>query len=166
MKNKFENIDLSNISIEGENMNYKKYIKYLKKWPMKSSNYDNDYFENLVRRIFNQLNYVKNSGAFDEQYYISNYPEVLDSDLTPLEHFFFVGFLSGNGNGKNPNANFDVTSYYEMNRNRLIITLNPFYHFLVNKKLRKSEYKLIDSDDSSCIFDRYENFCSQMILKL
>lgn len=62
---------------------------------------------------------------FDVEYYLNQYPDVLESNLNPLYHFLEIGHKEG----RNPNKEF-VTSFYK-NRYPDVVKnkLNPLVHY-------------------------------------
>ncbi len=139
---------------------YAKYKKYILKWPINVSKMDEEAFHMVIDRIIEQLEYVESKKLFDDEYYVNTYPEVLETDLTPIEHYFFVGFICSNGNGKNPNKDFDTFAYQEKIKNVVRILVNPLYHFAIYKDLVKSV------DEINGDFDRYESFVFSDDLKV
>ena len=72
------------------------------------------------------LNYIAQC-YFDERYYLQEYPDVKDSDISPFEHYIQVGWKEN----KNPNSYFDNKLY----RNLYLISdnkykLNPLAHYI------------------------------------
>ncbi len=131
---------------------YLKYIKYMMKWPVDTTVWSEADIEKIINRLLLQMEYVKEKNTFDEKYYIKNYPWVNTLDITPLEHFFFEGFICSQGNGKNPNENLDINKYYEKTKHYSSFYVNPLFHhtFLENTYAIKDD--IVDS------FDEYERF--------
>jgi hypothetical protein len=61
-----------------------------------------------------EIELIRKSGLFDQDYYLERYPEVKDSGIDPLLHFFTIGAKQG----KNPNEYFD-TNYYALQMQEL-----------------------------------------------
>ena len=57
----------------------------------------------------NEYKIIKNSGLFDEKYYLLTYEDVRKSDINPLKHYIKNGWKEG----RNPSANFDTNKYLE-----------------------------------------------------
>ncbi|MBD8577735.1 glycosyltransferase [Pseudomonas syringae] len=68
---------------------------------------------------------VKESGAFDENYYLSQKPNAGDRDL--VEHYLSQGWMSG----MNPHPCFNTFFYLKNNKDIHNINLHPFIHFLL-----------------------------------
>ncbi|MEM1365369.1 MAG: glycosyltransferase family A protein [Pseudomonadota bacterium] len=69
---------------------------------------------------------IRNSGLFDQEWYLQAYPDVVGSRLTPLEHFVTNGLYEG----RNPGPEFDTKFYVTQNPDVLLIALPPFLHYL------------------------------------
>jgi len=70
---------------------------------------------------------LRASGLFDEAYYLSTYPDVADSNIPPLEHFFTRGCREG----RQPNPYFDPNWYLRHNPDVAETGMNPLVHFLL-----------------------------------
>lgn len=69
---------------------------------------------------------VKKSRLFDENYYITQYPDVQRADINPLMHFVNTGWKEG----RNPSAFFDTTFYLETYDDVKKAGINPLVHFI------------------------------------
>ena len=58
---------------------------------------------------------IRNSGLFDEAWYLATYSDVIDSGLDPVEHYLTVGAAKGH----NPNPLFDTGFYARQMARRL-----------------------------------------------
>ena len=67
---------------------------------------------------------------FDEEYYVTQYPEVREAGLKPFDHFMMVGWQEG----RNPSVHFDVLYYFEKNPDVKATGVNPVLHYLRNGK--------------------------------
>jgi CDP-glycerol glycerophosphotransferase (TagB/SpsB family) len=65
------------------------------------------------------------SGTFDRDYYLLQYPDVLDSGLEPIDHYLAYGAKER----RNPNAIFDARYYIAKNPEVSSSRINPLYHF-------------------------------------
>lgn len=63
---------------------------------------------------------------FDEAYYLLEYPEVAQHELTPLEHFLLIGWKDRN----DPGPDFSTGGYLSANPDVSAIRVNPLLHFL------------------------------------
>ena len=73
-----------------------------------------------------ELVLINNSSYFDENWYLSQYPEVRDLGIKPDLHYLLYGYLEG----KNPNYNFDNDWYIDFYADVKKINLNPLVHYL------------------------------------
>ncbi len=131
---------------------YCRYKKYILKWPINVQKMKEEAFIGVVEKLIVQMEYVKSKDLFDEEYYTQMYPEVLEFDITPIEHYFLVGFICDNNNAKNPNKYFNTIKYQEKIKDKVRIIVNPLYHYALSQNLVKS------IDDINEEFDRYEKF--------
>ena len=83
---------------------------------------------------------------FDEQYYVTTYPEVKNQSLSPFEHFSTIGWKEG----KNPSRELNTYLYQNFNIDNKH-DLNPLQHYvkarLLFKKapiLNPSQFKKVD----------------------
>ena len=68
---------------------------------------------------------LKDFGLFDEEYYLTTYPDVAASGVDPFEHFFLHGFKEG----RKPNAIFDPIWYVTTYPDVLETELQPLLHY-------------------------------------
>ncbi|GEM_PF-3467587 len=73
-----------------------------------------------------EIKLIKESGLFDEHYYVTHYPEVKQSGLTPIEHYVKIGSAAG----MKPNAYFDDAFYRDSNPDLKGSSANPLVHFI------------------------------------
>lgn len=71
---------------------------------------------------------IRNSGLFDEEYYLQHNPEIEDLDMPPLKHFVLIGAKTL----RNPSLNFDLTDYVKTHPNLEVMGLNPVVHLYQN----------------------------------
>ncbi len=72
------------------------------------------------------LQLIKKSQLFDERYYVTHYPAVLQSGLGCLEHYLQLGSAAG----MRPNAFFDDAYYREANPDVRVSGVNPLVHYI------------------------------------
>lgn len=65
------------------------------------------------------------SGTFDRDYYLLQYPDVLDSGLEAIDHYLAYGAKER----RNPNSMFDARYYLAKNSDVASTRMNPLYHF-------------------------------------
>lgn len=71
------------------------------------------------------LKLVRESGLFDADWYLSNYPDVAELNVDPLKHYFILGAKLG----RDPSSKFDSAKYQAEHGN----IQNPLLHFILNK---------------------------------
>jgi glycosyltransferase involved in cell wall biosynthesis len=69
---------------------------------------------------------IRESQLFDERFYITHYPDVLTSGLSPLDHYV----QTGSNAGYRPNAYFDDNYYRDTNPDIKSAGTNPLVHFI------------------------------------
>lgn len=75
---------------------------------------------------------IKSSSLFDSAWYLNQNPDVAQSKLDPLEHFYLYGGVEG----RSPSESFDSAFYIESNYDVKLEGINPLIHYL---KYGKSE---------------------------
>ena len=96
---------------------------------------------------------IKNSGLFDEKYYLFTYPDVREADMEPIFHYIKVG----SDEGRNPSNEFDTRFYLQNNTDVNPKKINPLVHYILFGKKEKrfensSQIKNVEmpnSNDSS-----------------
>lgn len=89
--------------------------------------------------------------AFDQDYYLAQYPDVAEAEVDPLLHFLTMGWLQG----RDPSAAFSTRYYLRHNADIRRGRMNPFVHYLQsgkNEKWRKSA-----DVQSADVLERFEN---------
>ncbi len=79
------------------------------------------------------IEYIKNSGYFNDNWYISQYPEVKKSGLTPIAHYISCGAELG----YDPSPEFDTSWYLDEYPDVANSDLNPLIHFLLHGKIEQ-----------------------------
>ncbi|TVT30874.1 hypothetical protein [Marinobacter vinifirmus] len=69
---------------------------------------------------------IANSGLFDQAWYLEEYPEVLQSELGPIEHYLHVGAYEG----CNPSHGFNTLWYLANYLDVVESGLNPLVHYI------------------------------------
>ena len=59
----------------------------------------------------NEYKIIKDSGLFDEEFYLKTYSDVRTLDIDPIKHYIKHGWKEG----RNPSENFDTNIYIEKN---------------------------------------------------
>ena len=76
---------------------------------------------------------ITNSGLFDSEWYLEQNPDVRNSKLTAINHFFLYGGLER----RNPSPLFDSAHYLKLNPDVQQQGLNPLIHFIKHGKREK-----------------------------
>lgn len=76
----------------------------------------------------NLIEAIQNSGLFDGDWYLEQYPDVKKSNLSPLDHFLGYGWRMG----RNPSEHFDTSFYLKSNNDVQHFKINPLIHFIQN----------------------------------
>ena len=71
-------------------------------------------------------NTIRDSGLFDADYYITNYPDIKYAGVDPLEHYCRQGWKEG----RNPGPKFDTKFYINSNPDVRNAFINPLFHYL------------------------------------
>lgn len=82
------------------------------------------------RFIESDIEKIKFFGVFDEQYYLSLYPDVAASKMDPVEHYVRYGYAEG----RSPSPIFDPEAYIAANPELADMEENHFIHFCRRQK--------------------------------
>jgi glycosyltransferase involved in cell wall biosynthesis len=66
------------------------------------------------------------SNLFDEMWYLSNNPDVAESDIVPIQHYLYYGGFEG----RDPGPNFSNSAYLETYPDVKNSGMNPLVHYL------------------------------------
>ncbi len=96
------------------------------------SKYSENWYKFYIRRkqAFSRKSLIVNSGFFSPIYYVTAYPDVWLSGMSPIEHFYKYGWREG----RNPSENFDVKFYLESNSDVARSGINPLIHYVLHGK--------------------------------
>ncbi|MBL3589735.1 MAG: hypothetical protein JMN24_08070 [gamma proteobacterium endosymbiont of Lamellibrachia anaximandri] len=72
------------------------------------------------------VNLLKDSGLFDESWYLAEYPDVAEAGVDPIQHYLRYGASEG----RNPSPKFDTTFYLTTNPDIAQAEINPLIHYL------------------------------------
>lgn len=75
---------------------------------------------------------IKNSGLFDENWYLEKYPDVSLINMEPIEHYVKYGFMLN----RDPNPSFSTEFYYDSYPKLKVNKINPFSHFIIKKNFK------------------------------
>ncbi|MFI8666224.1 hypothetical protein ACIGGE_07300 [Qipengyuania sp. NPDC077410] len=65
--------------------------------------------------------------SFDKDFYLTNYPDVEQAGVEPIQHYLRNGWLEN----RDPSLTFSTKYYLDNNPDVVDAGVNPFYHFLV-----------------------------------
>ena len=81
---------------------------------------------NITPEIREDLKLIKNSGLFDEAWYLRTYSDVARLNLDPVIHYV----IWGANESRNPALSFSTTAYLKNVDPKIIGNRNPFAHFI------------------------------------
>lgn len=84
------------------------------------------------RTLRRQIQTVRESGLFDEKWYLQIYPDVAQAGHDPIEHYLRFGAFEA----RNPSTHFDTPRYLEIHPDVADAGMNPLLHYI---KFGKSE---------------------------
>lgn len=93
---------------------------------------------------------IKNSGLFDEEFYLSTYQDVKNAGVDPVKHYV----KSGSKENRNPSSDFDTKFYVNENPSVKYLDTNPLVHYITQGR----EQNLRTNDD---ILDLKTNLVSE-----
>lgn len=96
------------------------------------------------------LKKIKESGLFDEKYYIGRYEDIKRRNNDPLRHFIRHGYKEN----RNPNAFFD-TKFYKEKYLKGDNSVNPLYHYLTS--VSAQIYKTSEFFDGAYYLEKYSD---------
>ncbi|WP_444939903.1 glycoside hydrolase family 99-like domain-containing protein [Microbulbifer sp. ZKSA004] len=74
-----------------------------------------------------KINVIRESGLFNDNWYMENNPDVAESGINPLVHFYYHGFREG----RNPSYLFDVSWYLTAYSDVKDAGFNPLVHYIL-----------------------------------
>jgi len=78
--------------------------------------------------IAQNVELIRKSGLFDSNWYLSEYPDVAEININPVQHFIKYGTYLG----RNPSKTFDTQYYLSSNPDVAQAGINPLVHFIEN----------------------------------
>jgi len=108
-------------------------------------------FEHLLQYLL-----INFSGMFDRGYYLEQYPEVIQTGISPLMHFIKKGWREG----KNPSKEFNTKLYLELNPDVENAGINPLIHYL---RHGKKENRIILDENNEEIRTDYLDLTSKKV---
>ncbi|MBN2241893.1 MAG: hypothetical protein JW793_04320 [Acidobacteria bacterium] len=76
--------------------------------------------------IRDQIAMIRESGCFDEKWYLAQYPDVGKTGADPVEHYLLIGA----GEGCNPSPGFNTLNYLRRNPDVVKAGINPLLHYV------------------------------------
>lgn len=80
--------------------------------------------------LYINIKIIKQSGFFDQAYYLENNADVKESGVDPIKHFILYGGFEG----RNPGPKFDADYYNKHNPDVIVSGLNPLLHYILYGK--------------------------------
>lgn len=87
---------------------------------------------NLIESTWDDMDLVRKSGLFDDQWYLDKNPDVAVSGMDPLKHFL----IYGGQEGRDPGSGFSSGCYLDRHPEVRRQKLNPLVHYLKDGKSR------------------------------
>lgn len=107
-------------------------------WPVRLLTGDNASKQLRQKQLRQHTQLVEESGLFDENWYLGQYPDVQQSGVSALEHYLrFGGF-----EGRKPNPDFDSAFYLAQYQDVVDAGLNPLVHYV---KFGRAEQRLFSA---------------------
>ena len=78
-------------------------------------------------RLDGEVQAIRESGLFDEDYYLAMYPDIHPVPADPIQHYCQLGWIEG----RDPSDSFDTCGYLDAYSDIRNAGLNPFYHYVV-----------------------------------
>lgn len=75
-----------------------------------------------------EINRIRKSNLFDENYYYENYHDIKNAQLDPVRHYYLHGWKEG----RNPSKTFNTLEYLAQNHELSKNHINPLMHFILN----------------------------------
>ncbi|NOU47318.1 MAG: glycosyltransferase, partial [Bacteroidales bacterium] len=87
------------------------------------------------RRLLRDAETIRQSGLFDEKYYLENNPDVRNSDLTAIQHYLIYGGFEG----RKPSDKFNHDLYANLYPEALETGKNPLLYYILNDKVKGTD---------------------------
>jgi glycosyltransferase involved in cell wall biosynthesis/SAM-dependent methyltransferase len=81
----------------------------------------------LQAEIDGEVEAIRESGLFDEAFYLAAYPDIRPTPSDPIRHYCAVGWREG----KNPSKDFDTRYYLATYSDIRNGGINPFWHYVI-----------------------------------
>ena len=90
---------------------------------------------------------IEQSNLFDSEYYLATNPDVRESGVDPLKHFYFYGW----NEGRNPSKAFDTNFYLSVYDDVKTAGFNPLVHYLKSGLKEGRLAKAFEIDENECL---------------
>ncbi|WP_139247713.1 glycosyltransferase [Hyphomicrobium sp. CS1GBMeth3] len=95
---------------------------------------------------------IRKSGLFDENWYLRQYPDVTHLGMNPIEHYLWLGWVLG----RDPSPTFSTRYYLDVNPDVARQKLNPLLHYArVGKSENRTCRPSTERTDCKRIIERY-----------
>jgi len=100
--------------------------------------------QELIKIIY-QFFIIRQSGLFDENYYLNKNADIMDSGINPIIHYVKWGWKEG----RDPSPNFNTSWYLDMNEDVASTNINPLFHYIKfgGKEGRQTQKEKISASD-------------------
>lgn len=93
------------------------------------------------------INLIRDSGVFDEQWYLNEYPDVLSLGLDPVVHYLMIGAQLG----RHPGPAFDADWYVGQYKDVAESGVNPLVHYIVHGRFEGREIRGLDQVEGNSL---------------
>jgi len=83
-----------------------------------------------IYRIYKAKGHIKSLNLFDEGYYLTNYLDVRKSNMNPLDHYIYMGWMEKRSPSKKFDANYYLRKYSDVKNSKT----NPLVHYVLHGK--------------------------------
>jgi lipopolysaccharide biosynthesis protein/glycosyltransferase involved in cell wall biosynthesis len=80
------------------------------------------------RRVERDIASIRDSGLFDEKWYLENYPDIAKIGIDPVRHYLLYGGFEGRDPSINFSSRWYIATYADVERSKL----NPLLHYIRN----------------------------------
>lgn len=77
-------------------------------------------------RVHRESEIIRQSGLFDQEWYLNEYPDVQQAKMNPIKHYI----MFGSKENRNPSPNFNTSYYLKQNSDVADAKMNPLLHYI------------------------------------
>ncbi|GAK54090.1 glycosyl transferase, group 1 [Candidatus Moduliflexus flocculans] len=99
---------------------------FKEQWSYQDASWKGKFLRFCAKTLWSQ-HVIRQSGLFDQEYYLKQNPDVAQAGVNPLRHFLRHGGFEG----RNPHPDFDSTYYFYRNPDIKTSKINPLLHYLI-----------------------------------